>query len=225
MLFGNGLSALLTLCAISAGLVLLFIVGPLAIEARRPKAGWAAWLAYFGALGAGFMLIEVAVLQHFVLLLGHPVYSLTVTLFSLLLGTGIGSLAGRRVPDARVAEVTLRALVLVIVAAVAAAFLLPRFIDLAIAWPLPVRVVAAAAVLTPLGILLGRPMPGGIRLLARHDPGLVAWGWGMNGAFSVIGATLAVFIAMNWGFSAALVTGAVVYAAAGAALRSRAAAA
>ena len=43
------------------------------------------------------MLIEVAMLQHFVLLLGHPVYSLAVTLFSLLLGTGIGSLAGRRV--------------------------------------------------------------------------------------------------------------------------------
>ena len=49
---------------------------------------------YFGALGAGFMLIEVAVLQRFVLLLGHPVYSLTVTLFSLLLGTGHGRGAG-----------------------------------------------------------------------------------------------------------------------------------
>ena len=37
------------------------------------------------------MLIEVAVLQRFVLLLGHPVYSLTVTLFSLVLGTGLGA--------------------------------------------------------------------------------------------------------------------------------------
>ena len=51
---------------------------------------------YFGALGAGFMLIEVAILQRFVLLLGHPVYSLTVTLFSLLLGTGIGAALSRR---------------------------------------------------------------------------------------------------------------------------------
>ena len=60
------------------------------VAAARPR-GWLAWLVYFGALGAGFMLIEVAVLQRFVLLLGHPVYSLTVTLFSLLLGTGIGA--------------------------------------------------------------------------------------------------------------------------------------
>ena len=58
--------------------------------------GWLAWLVYFGALGAGFMLIEVAVLQRFVLLLGHPVYSLTVTLFSLLLGTGLGAASSRR---------------------------------------------------------------------------------------------------------------------------------
>ena len=49
------------------------------------------------------MLIEVALLQRFVLLLGHPVYSLTVTLFSLLLGTGIGSLMSRHVTDAGVA--------------------------------------------------------------------------------------------------------------------------
>ena len=53
--------------------------------------GWFRSLAYFACLGGAFMLIEVALLQRFVLLLGHPVYSLTVTLFSLLLGTGLGS--------------------------------------------------------------------------------------------------------------------------------------
>ena len=98
MLFGNGLSALMTLLGISTGLVALFIVGPLVLSARgtsRPH-GWLAWLVYFGALGAGFMLIEVSVLQRFVLLLGHPVYSLTVTLFSLLLGTGLGAAWSRR---------------------------------------------------------------------------------------------------------------------------------
>ncbi|HEV8211727.1 MAG TPA: hypothetical protein VGP77_16500, partial [Vicinamibacterales bacterium] len=82
MLFGNGLSALMTLLAISTALVVLFVLAPLALAGRgqqRPR-GWFAWLVYFGALGAGFMLIEVSVLQRFVLLLGHPVYSLTVTL-------------------------------------------------------------------------------------------------------------------------------------------------
>ncbi len=99
MLFGNGLSALLTLFGISAALVVLFVVGPLLVGGGTPGAGWARWLAYFGALGAGFMLLEVALLQRFVLLLGHPVYSLTVTLFSLLLGTGLGSFLSRVVDE------------------------------------------------------------------------------------------------------------------------------
>ena len=116
MLFGNGLSALLTLMGISVLLVLLFIVSPLIFSAR-PASGWGRWLIYFGALGAGFMLLEVALLQRFVLLLGHPVYSLTVTLFSLLLGTGLGSFLSRRIPADRVRPVAIR--MLVAVAAVA----------------------------------------------------------------------------------------------------------
>ena len=83
MLFGNGLSALMTLMAISVTFVTLFVVGPLLLSGSELRGShWPRWLGYFGMLGAGFMLIEVALLQRFVLLLGHPVYSLTVTLFS-----------------------------------------------------------------------------------------------------------------------------------------------
>jgi hypothetical protein len=210
MLFGNGLSALMTLMGISALLVLLFIVGPLIVSAR-PEAGWGRWLMYFGALGAGFMLLEVALLQRFVLLLGHPVYSLTVTLFSLLLGTGLGSFLSRRVPGGRVKAVAMRMLGAVAAAAVLAALLLPRIIDLAIAWPLPLRVLAAATLLVPIGIVLGIPLPAGMRLVAAHRPEIIPWGWGMNGAFSVVGATVAVFVAMNWGFSITLSIAALVY--------------
>src|SRR5687767_12783674 len=221
MLFGNGLSALLTLFGISGVLVLLFIVGPLFLGGERPGPGWAGWLAYFGALGAGFMLLEVALLQWFVLLLGHPVYSLTVTLFSLLLGTGIGSLISRRVAEDGVKRVTTRAIAAIFGVAVAAPFVLPWLIDLAIPWPLPLRITAAVATLVPLGVLLGMPLPGGMRLLSAGRPEIVPWGWGMNGAFSVIGATLAVFIAMNWGFSVTLVAAALVYLGAAGTLRTR----
>ena len=211
MLFGNGLSALLTLMGISAALVLLFIVGPLVLAGGRPGSGWAAWLGYFGALGAGFMLIEVALLQRFVLLLGHPVYSLTVTLFSLLLGTGIGSLISRRVPAARVQAVTVRAIVVVLLVGAISPLFLEPLINASIALPLPARIGVAVAVLLPIGVLLGMPLPGGMRVLSSVRADLIPWGWGMNGAFSVVGATLAVFIAMNWGFSATLWTGALVY--------------
>ena len=113
MLFGNGLSALMTLMGISAALVVLFVIGPLAVVGRADAPGWLAWLVYFGALGAGFMLIEVAVLQRFVLLLGHPVYSLTVTLFSLLLGTGAGAALSRRLADAGLRRSTAAAILAV----------------------------------------------------------------------------------------------------------------
>jgi hypothetical protein len=221
MLFGNGLSALLTLMGISAALVLLFIVGPLLASGARPAPGWGPWLTYFGALGAGFMLLEVALLQRFVLLLGHPVYSLTVTLFSLLLGTGIGSLISRRIQPDRVKAVTGRALVAVLAIAAASPVLLPPIIDAAIPWPLSVRIALASAILTPLGLLLGMPLPGGMRLLAADRADLIPWGWGINGALSVVGATLAVFIAMNWGFSASLLTGGLIYGAAQQTLRTR----
>jgi hypothetical protein len=217
MLFGNGLSALMTLMGISALLVLLFIVGPLAVSAS-PAAGWGRWLTYFGALGAGFMLLEVALLQRFVLLLGHPVYSLTVTLFSLLLGTGLGSFLSRRVSPTRVKVVAMWTAGAVAGVTVLAALLLPRIIDLAIAWPLPPRVLIATTLLVPTGILLGIPLPSGMRVVAAQRPEIIPWGWGMNGAFSVVGATVAVFVAMNWGFSVTLSIAGLVYLAAAATL-------
>jgi len=216
MLFGNGLSALLTLFGISAVLVVLFVVGPLLIGGGLPGSGWARWLAYFGALGAGFMLLEVAMLQRFVLLLGHPVYSLTVTLFSLLLGTGLGSFLTRAVDDLRIRRVTMSALIAIVVLALASRFAVPWLVDAAIPWPLGVRIAVAVTILVPAGILLGMALPGGMRMLAARRPEIAPWGWGMNGAFSVVGATLAVFIAMNWGFSTTFTSAAAVYAVAAA---------
>ena len=211
MLFGNGLSALLTLMGISAVLVTIFIVGPLVVGGERPEAGWGGCLVYFASLGAGFMLIEVSLLQQFVLLLGHPVYSLTVTLFSLLLGTGLGSLLSRRVAREQVRRIGLVAIACVVGAAIVAVAAVPAIIDAAISWPLPVRLALASAVMTPVGVVMGVPLPSGMRILSSSRPAIIPWGWGMNGAFSVVGATLAVFIAMNWGFSATLLAGAVVY--------------
>ncbi len=211
MLFGNGLSALLTLFGISATLVVLFVVGPLLIGGGTPGAGWARWLAYFGALGAGFMLFEVALLQRFVLLLGHPVYSLTVTLFSLLLGTGLGSFLSRVVSDEKIRRVTRVALIAIVMVALAARAAIPWLVDAAIPWSLTLRIAIAVAILVPVGILLGMALPGGMRLLAERRPDIVPWGWGLNGALSVVGATLAVFIAMNWGFSATFLAAAGVY--------------
>lgn len=213
MLFGNGLSALLTLLWISAALVAIFVIGPLILVGRstpRPR-GWLAWLAYFGALGAGFMLIEVSVLQRFVLLLGHPVYSLTVTLFSLLLGTGLGASWSRRFDDAALRRTGVIGVLGVACVALAVIVVATPVVMWAIPFPRPIRMVVAVTLLLPMGIALGIPMPTGMRMLAARAPHMVAWAWGINGALSVLGATLAIFIAMNWGFQVTLLAAAATY--------------
>src|SRR3954470_16748575 len=206
MLFGNGLSALMTLLGISTALVALFVVGPLIAAGRgqaRPP-GWLAWLAYFGALGAGFMLIEVSVLQNFVLLLGHPVYSLTVTLFSLLLGTGLGAAWSRGLHEPSLRRTGSTAIVIVAAIAIVFVVVAPPIVTWAIPFSRPLRMLIAVAMLVPIGVALGIPMPTGLRMLNRRAPQMLAWAWGINGALSVLGATLAIFIAMNWGFRVTL---------------------
>jgi spermine/spermidine synthase len=209
----GGLTALLVLLAISSFLIVLFILGPLALTSRGALGrGWLRSLAYFACLGGAFMLIEVALLQRFVLLLGHPVYSLTVTLFSLLLGTGLGSVLSRRIGDGRVRRAAIIACCAVACVGLLWGSVLPAIVQAAIAWPLALRLALAVALMTPAGMVMGIPLPAGVRLLAATEPQLVAWAWGINGALSVLGAILAVFIAMNWGFSVTLLCGAVVYA-------------
>jgi hypothetical protein len=222
MLFGNGLSALLTLMGISGLLVASFVVLPLLVARGQRPRRWPAWLIYFGALGAGFMLIEVSLLQRFVLLLGHPVYSLTITLFSLLLGTGIGAAVSRRLSGPRLGRATMISLLVIGVTSLTWMTLVTSLIDWAILFPRASRVAVAVATLVPVGMLLGVPMPAGIQLLSQRAPEMLTWAWGMNGALSVVGATLAIFIAMNWGFqmtiaaaAASYLTGLVALAAAG----------
>src|SRR5437899_2413432 len=157
------------------------------------------------------MLVEVSLVQRFVLLLGHPVYSLTVTLFSLLLGTGIGAAWSRRFETASLRGIALVALAAAAGVALASSVLLAPVLAWAIPFQRAIRIAVAVALLLPVGMILGVPMPAGIRLLSDRAPQLVAWAWGINGALSVVGATLAIFIAMNWGFTAALAVAAASY--------------
>jgi hypothetical protein len=207
------LSALLTLLWISGALVALFVIGPLVLVDRGTtrSRGWFAWLVYFGALGAGFMLIEVSVLQRFVLLLGHPVYSLTVTLFSLLLGTGLGAAWSRRFDDTSLRRSGIVGALGVAAIAVGIIVVATPVVTWAIPYARLVRMLVAFTLLLPMGIALGIPMPTGMRMLAARAPQMVAWAWGINGALSVLGATLAIFIAMNWGFQVTLLAAAATY--------------
>jgi hypothetical protein len=140
------------------------------------------------------------VLQRFVLLLGHPVYSLTVTLFSLLLGTGIGAAWSRRVSANELRRSTAAAILIIAALGVVMMAAAEPLVTWAIPFSRGARMAIAVASLVPIGVVLGIPMPTGLRILSGRAPQMVTWAWGMNGAFSVLGAALAIFIAMNWGF-------------------------
>jgi hypothetical protein len=75
----------------------------------------------------------------------------------------------------------------------------------------PERIAVSVVAIGPLAILMGMPMPAGLRLMREAAPGLVPWAWGLNGAASVLGSIGAVVIAVFAGFGAALLAGAGCY--------------
>src|SRR5262249_46634720 len=85
-----GVVVLGMLLIVSFAAVLAFLVLPLALQ-RGASGPGVRPLLYFVAVGLGYILVEVAFIQRFVLFLGHPTYALTVVVFLLLLSSGVGS--------------------------------------------------------------------------------------------------------------------------------------
>ena len=174
--------------------------------------GAAPYLAYFAAIGLGFMLIEISQLQRLTIFLGHPSYSLSVVLFSLLVSSGLGSLSTARVTAPESAA--RRRLMLTIAIMAAFGLLTPLVTHRFEASSTPIRIALSIALLFPIGFLMGMAFPLGMRLALRRAPLLAPWFWGVNGAASVCASVLAVVIAIGAGISAAFWTGTACYLAA-----------
>ena len=195
-------------------LVLALVIVPLLVTRRAPspgRGGAAPWLAYFACLGAGFILVEVALVQRFILFLGPPVYALTVVLFTLLLFGGVGSGLSGRIARERMRP----RLGLILIAAGAGAGLyalgLSPLVHALVHLGRPARIGLSIVLIAPLATLLGMPMPTGLRMLRDSAPALVPWAWGLNGAASVLGSVGALVIAILAGFDATLFAGAAFY--------------
>ena len=202
---GSGFLILGALLVLTTLLSLLLIVLPLALRKAAPtSARPGPVLLYFTCLGLGFLLVEMPLLQQFILFLGQPTYSFALVLFSILLFSGMGSLLSSRLP------LRLLILVLVVVVLVYPPFL-SRLFELTIQRALPLRLVVAVLALAPLGLLLGVSMPAGLRLLERRSPELMPWAWAVNGCASVVSSILAVMGAVTFGFTRVLVAGALAY--------------
>jgi hypothetical protein len=205
-----GIVVLGMLLIISALAVLAFLILPLALHRRKDhqqKTGLLA-LLYFIAVGFGYILVEISLIQRFVLFLGHPTYALTVVVFLLLLSSGAGSVAARR-------RITSATRILLLLGAITGLIVLdvvvlPWLLPSAVGLPFGIKLIMSAAVLAPLGFLMGMPFPTGLRLVPT-----VEWAWALNAAASVLGSVLAMVIAIHYGLSITLLCAAVAYAFAG----------
>jgi hypothetical protein len=168
------------------------------------------FLVYFTGIGMGFIFIEIALMQKLVLFLGHPLYSITVTLFAILIFTGIGSLISERwfhSPTPRIWFVPVGLAVLL------GLFILlsPEMVQSWIGWPLAARILVAVGILAPISILLGVPFAYGIRLLNRFNPTIIPWAWAVNACATVVGSILTIILSMNFGFNAVLIGAILIY--------------
>jgi spermidine synthase len=211
-----GILILLFLIGLSALVTFLLVLGPLLLFRRSALAaasGSGRMLTYFAGLGLGFILVEIGMMQRFVLFLGHPIYALVVVLAVLLAAAGAGSsLSGRlgaRFGDRRLisACVLILALVLLLYAAG-----LTWLFHLLLGLPLAARIAIAALLVLIPGLLMGMLLPSGMRIIADESPAIAPWAWAVNGGASVLGSVAAVFVSMNFGFTVAFVIGIAVYA-------------
>jgi SAM-dependent methyltransferase len=209
---------LAALLLISLCLTAFFLILPLAIGGQRvPRSAWP-WLLYFSAIGFGFMCVEISQMQRLIVFLGHPVYGLTVLLFSLLVSSGIGSALTPRIDCAEAARRQVWRLALLVAVLVAFGLVTPGVIEAFRAEPTPARIAVAVALLAPIGLMLGMAFPVGLGAASlRHAP-WTPWFWGLNGAASVCASVVALAIAISQGISAALWAGVASYAVAALAL-------
>jgi SAM-dependent methyltransferase len=178
--------------------------GTSALPAKGGVIQYGGSLLYFAALGFGFIAVELALLQNLTLLVGHPIYSLSVLLFTLLAFGGIGSALSVRFP-------MWMACAAVAVIGAIEALALPRLVPALLWLPLWGRIAVAIVLIAPLGLAMGMPFPRGLRETGKGPLQAPPFYWGLNGVMSVIGSVTTVFVALIFGFQAAMLMGSACY--------------
>jgi spermidine synthase len=194
-----------------AAVAVILVLPPLVLGTRLPhERSVRSFLLYFLAIGAGYILIEVALIQKFVLFLGHPTYALTVVIFSMLISSGLGSFLSRKlVNDRNDRLVAVLAVAVALVVALAA--ILQPVLSAGVGLPLAVRMGATVLLIVPAGFVMGIPFPTGLRLLEkRHEPS-VRWAWSLNAAASVLGSMGAMVLALYLGLVETMLIGGGLY--------------
>ena len=218
-----------TLIAVALAFLTLFLFVPLAFGAGRRRStastlgelppsardagepSRAGALLFFLAIGGGFVLVEMGIMQQLTLFLGHPIYALTTALVALLLSAGLGSLSTAHVPLALAPALASRRAQYLVVLLTLLAVALGPVLGRAIVLPFEGRVLFTIALLVPVGALMGSLAPIGVKLVGARASSILPWCWGLNGFASVAGTAIGTFVAMSFGFSATLLLAGAAY--------------
>jgi hypothetical protein len=204
---------LFELLAISlAAVAVILFLPPVVLGTSLPREkSVQIFLLYFLLIGTGYILIEVALIQKFVLFLGHPTYALTVVIFSMLLSSGTGSFFSRRVlgehADSRLIIILASVAALVCILAVLITGTLSSLVGL----PIELKILLTVLMIFPAGFAMGMPFPTALaRLEQFHKPAL-RWAWSLNAASSVLGSVGALVCAVYLGLMQTLLVGGALY--------------
>jgi len=171
---------------------------------KRRGVSWKVFF-YFSLIGMAFMFVEITLIQKFILFLGHPLYSVSVIIFSLLFSSGLGSFFSKKILGQNLKRNIKRSLVICAALIVFYVFLIPFFYESLIGFSLPLKMILTFMVTFPLGFLMGFPFPTGIRMLEQWEKRLIPWAWATNAFSSVINSIFALIVAFWGGYNLVLI--------------------
>ncbi len=188
------------------------IVIPLFLRARNTDLkGSSMPFMFFSAIGLGFMIIEISQIERFSVFLGHPVYGFTVSLFSLLLSSGLGSLTTQSLKPEKLRSRSMvwagGLLFVLLVIGIVTPSVLHSFSDATT----PVRIALAALILAIPGFFMGMAFPVGMKTVSEKFGHITPWLWGINGAMSVLASVVAIMLSMEVGISLTYWIGGICY--------------
>jgi hypothetical protein len=185
---------------VASGLILL----PVFIRHKRKmhsKIRTGAVFFYFGFIGMSFISLEITFIQKFILFLGHPLYSMALTIFVLLFSSGTGSLMSKKILGRNYLKNVRIVFLLSGFLIIAYGFILPFLFNMFIGSNIIVKLFISFSMIFPLGFLMGFPFPTGIRLLKKDGASVIPWAWATNAFSSVVNSVAALAVAFWGGFT------------------------
>ena len=201
----------------SAGVALFIIFLPLLFSRRMLQAvprnfGLGNVLWYFLLLGGATTLLQMAMIQKFMLLLNHPVYTLVIVLTTVLVFSGLGNLLVQRFADSgHHSVVALWAIAIIAALCLLYVNILDPLFSTAQAWTPGLKILLAIALIAPVAFCMGLPLALAIDLLGADMPAVLPWAMSVNQSAAVVSAAATMLLAMQVGFTLTIVVGLLVY--------------